>query len=76
MNMRAVLWVVIGLAAVSSAAFAQTDEIQVYDAEIEPQGIFNLMVHSNFAPDGLSPFSLGLSSPITRSTELPNGPTA
>ena len=51
-NMRAVLWVLIGPAVVSSAAFAQTDEIQVYDAEIEPQGIFNLMVHSNFTPAG------------------------
>ncbi len=31
---------------------AQTDEIQVYDAEIEPPGIFNLMIHTNFAPVG------------------------
>jgi hypothetical protein len=31
---------------------AQTDEIQVYDAEIEPPGIFNLMVHTNFTPLG------------------------
>jgi hypothetical protein len=52
MNMRAVLWIIIGLTAVSSTALAQTDEIQVYDAEIEPQGIFNLMVHSNFTPAG------------------------
>jgi len=50
--MRAVLWIVIGLTATSSAALAQTDEIQVYDAEIEPQGIFNLMVHSNLTPAG------------------------
>jgi len=33
-------------------AFAQTDEIQVYDAEIEDQGKINLMVHSNFTPIG------------------------
>jgi hypothetical protein len=33
---------------------AQTDEIQVYDAEIESPGIFNLMVHSNFTPIGRS----------------------
>ncbi len=33
-------------------AFAQTDEIQVYDAEIEDQGKFNIMVHSNFASIG------------------------
>jgi|SRR5579875_2412041 len=36
----------------SSRLKAQTDEIQVYDAEIEPPGIFNLMVHSNFTPIG------------------------
>jgi hypothetical protein len=33
-------------------AFAQTDEIQVYDAEIEELGKFNVMVHSNFTPIG------------------------
>ena len=33
-------------------AGAQTDEIQVYDAEIAPPGIFNLMIHSNFTPLG------------------------
>jgi len=33
-------------------ARAQTDEIQVYDAEIEDQGVFNLMVHSNYTPIG------------------------
>jgi len=31
---------------------AQTDEIQVYDAQIAEQGIFNVMVHSNFTPIG------------------------
>src|SRR5579863_2696702 len=35
-----------------AAAFAQTDEIQVYDAAIADQGIFNIMVHSNFTPVG------------------------
>src|SRR5271169_870165 len=32
--------------------YAQTDEIQVYDAEIDDHGKFNLMVHSNFTPIG------------------------
>ena len=32
--------------------FAQTDEIQVYDAEIVEPSVFNLMVHTNFAPIG------------------------
>src|SRR5271165_3881644 len=33
-------------------ALAQTDEIQVYDAAIADQGKVNLMIHSNFTPDG------------------------
>jgi hypothetical protein len=31
---------------------AQTDEIQVYDAEIADKGKFNLMMHNNFTPNG------------------------
>jgi hypothetical protein len=34
-------------------ASAQTDEIQVYDAQIAEPGVFNLMVHNNFTPEGL-----------------------
>ena len=41
------------LAAVPRSACAQTDEIQVYDASIAPQGKFNLTWHNNFTPDGL-----------------------
>jgi hypothetical protein len=37
-------------------AFAQTDEIQVYDAEIAAPGVYNLMVHNNYAFDGLKRF--------------------
>ena len=37
---------------IPKAAFAQTDEIQVYDAEIEELGKFNVMVHNNFTPIG------------------------
>lgn len=33
-------------------AFAQTDEIQVYDGSIAPPGVFNLTWHNNFTPDG------------------------
>ena len=43
------------MAAISSAIVtvsAQTDEIQVYDAEIAAPGKLNLMVHNNFTPDG------------------------
>ena len=31
---------------------AQTDEIQVYDANIAEPGVFNLMIHNNFTPIG------------------------
>ena len=34
--------------------FAQTDEIQVYDAEIAAPGVFNLELHNNYAFDGLT----------------------
>jgi hypothetical protein len=40
------------LIAVPTAVFAQTDEIQVYDAEIAEVGVFNLMNHTNFTPIG------------------------
>ncbi|HEY2444786.1 MAG TPA: hypothetical protein VGI20_03510 [Rhizomicrobium sp.] len=33
-------------------AFAQTDEIQVYNAEIAAPGIFNLTLHDNYTPSG------------------------
>jgi hypothetical protein len=35
-----------------SAARAQTDEIQVYNAEIAAQGVFNLTLHNNYTLDG------------------------
>jgi len=43
---------IVALMGIPKAAFAQTDEIQVYDAEIEPVGVFNVMVHNNFTPIG------------------------
>jgi hypothetical protein len=45
----AILFMLLGTAAAS----AQTDEIQVYDAEIVEPGAVNLMVHNNFTPSGL-----------------------
>src|SRR5579862_5562038 len=50
--MRLAFFVFISLLGMRLAASAQTDEIQVYDAEIEDQGVFNLMVHDNFTPIG------------------------
>jgi hypothetical protein len=40
------------LLAAPVAALAQTDEIQVYDAEIAEPGVFNLMIHTNYTPIG------------------------
>ena len=40
------------LLAAPVAVMDQTDEIQVYDAEIAEKGVFNLMVHTNFTPIG------------------------
>jgi hypothetical protein len=34
-------------------AFAQADEIQVYDGGLAPVGTFNLTVHNNFTPKGI-----------------------
>ena len=45
-------WIAFALFAAPTVTFAQTDEIQVYDAEIEEQGKLNLMVHNNFTPAG------------------------
>jgi hypothetical protein len=42
----------LALAFAPFAALAQTDEIQVYDADIAAPGIFNVMMHSNFTPVG------------------------
>ena len=39
--------------ALTNAALAQTDEIQVYDGGLAPKGVFNLTVHSNFTPSGI-----------------------
>ena len=52
MNMRAVVLTTICLISVPALILAQTDEIQVYDGAIAPEGIFNLMVHNNFTPEG------------------------
>ena len=50
--MRVLVMMAVVLVASAGKAVAQTDEIQVYDAEIEELGKFNVMVHSNFAPIG------------------------
>jgi hypothetical protein len=50
--MRAIMLMSFCLFAMPVLMVAQTDEIQVYDGEIAPPGIFNLMIHNNFTPKG------------------------
>src|SRR5579883_1933410 len=42
----------IGVLMLPVAGFAQTDEIQVYDAEVTDPGVVNLMIHTNYTPIG------------------------
>ena len=44
--------IILVLLAVPVTAFAQTDEIQVYDGGLAPVGTFNLTLHNNFTPSG------------------------
>src|ERR1700761_8923730 len=53
MRERGLLRIILILAALLPvAALAQTDEIQVYDAEIADPGVINLTWHDNFTPSG------------------------
>ena len=49
-----VAWVFAAVLAAPAIADAQTDEIQVYDGGLAPVGVFNLTVHNNFTPKGLT----------------------
>jgi len=51
---RAVALLVLALAAVPRLVSAQTDEIQVYDGGLAPPGTFNLTLHNNFTPSGVT----------------------
>jgi hypothetical protein len=42
----------LGLSLLGTHAWAQTDEIQVYDATIDPPGQFSLELHNNYTPSG------------------------
>src|ERR1700693_2606813 len=53
MDVRALGVMAVALVLAPAAAFAQTDEIQVYDGAIAERGVFNLTVHNNFTPEGL-----------------------
>src|SRR3954469_8403045 len=52
--LRCVAFAVVAWMAVPGAAFAQSDEIQVYDGGLAPVGVFNLTWHNNFTPDGVT----------------------
>jgi len=52
-SLRLLALMVVALALRAGAARAQTDEIQVYNAQIAAPGVFNLTLHDNYTPDGL-----------------------
>ena len=54
LEMRSIAAFVIALLAVPALALAQADEIQVYDGGLAPVGTFNLTIHNNFTPKGLT----------------------
>jgi hypothetical protein len=64
-NTPALPLILLALMAAPAAAYAQTDEIQVYDASIEDPGVFNLMVHTNFTP-------IGRKTPVFPGAIIPN----
>jgi hypothetical protein len=43
----------VGHAGLAPPAFAQSDEIQVYDGGLAARGVFNLTLHNNYVADGL-----------------------
>ena len=49
---RSLLLTIAACAALSVPAYAQTDEIQVYDGALAPVGVFNLTWHNNFIANG------------------------
>ena len=53
-GIRSIAALLVALFAVPALVFAQTDEIQVYDGNLAPVGTFNLTVHNNFTPKGLT----------------------
>src|SRR4051794_33526483 len=53
-DVRAMCAVAAALFLTPIGASAQTDEIQVYDGGLAPVGTFNLTVHNNFTPRGLT----------------------
>jgi hypothetical protein len=53
-RVAAVLLVWLLVAFAPARAFAQADEIQVYDGGLAPKGIFNLTLHNNYIGKGLT----------------------
>jgi hypothetical protein len=51
-SFRLAILLLLGLPYSLPSAWAQTDEIQVYDAEIVSQGHWNLTWHNNYTPSG------------------------
>jgi hypothetical protein len=52
--MRCLVAIGVAFLAAPGLALAQSDEIQVYDGGLAPPGVFNLTLHDNFTPKGLT----------------------
>ena len=53
-GVRVSVFALLTVLAVAGRASAQADEIQVYDGGLAPVGTFNLTIHNNFTPKGLT----------------------
>ena len=53
MELRSLAATAVVMVAAAAPAWAQTDEIQVYDGAIAEVGVFNLTWHNNFTPKGV-----------------------
>jgi hypothetical protein len=54
LDLSSIAGMVVALFTVPAMTFAQSDEIQVYDGSLAPVGTFNLTLHNNFTPKGLT----------------------
>ena len=53
MNLKHCARLLLASTVIPAVAWAQTDEIEIYDASIAAPGKFELTVHGNYTPDGL-----------------------
>jgi hypothetical protein len=54
LDFRFLVLLILLLVALQAIALAQSDEIQVYEGGLAPVGTFNLTLHNNFTPKGIT----------------------